>query len=110
MKRLCIVLISLTVGLVAGWVARGFVVPDYPSQWDSVELGMSFDEAELAVPGLEPELREIKGFDQAAIDMGDRCWSLHVSYDDDGLVSKIEKRYVDRRIGFFNRTLVDAKP
>lgn len=110
MKRAVIVLILLTVGLGGGWIARGVVAPPYPSHWDAVELGMTASEAKAAVPDLDPGLRELKGFDQSGLDLGDRYWNLLVSYDDDGRVSEITKNYVDRRIGVFNRSLVESKP
>mgnify|MGYP005863271991 CR=1 FL=1 len=110
MKRASIVLILLTVGFGGGWIVRSMVVPDYPSHWDTIELGMPASEAKATVPGLDPGLREIKGFDQTGVDFGDRYWNLLVSYDGDGRVSEITKNYVDRRIGLFNRSLVESKP
>ncbi len=110
MKRTAIVLILLAAGLGGGWVARSLVAPPYPSHWDAVELGMTASEAKAVVPDLDPGLREIKGFDQTGHDLGDRYWNLLVSYDDGGSVSEITKNYVDRRIGIFNRSLVESKP
>jgi hypothetical protein len=110
MKRAAIVLILLAVGFGGGWSARSVVAPAYPSHWDAVELGMTASEAKAVVPDLDTWLRDMKGFDQTCIDLGDRYWGLLVSYDVDGRVSEITKNYVDRRIGIFNRSLVESKP
>jgi hypothetical protein len=110
MKRAGIILILLAAGFGGGWITRSVVAPDYPSHWDAVKLGMTTSEAKSVVPDLDPGLREIKGFDQAGLDLGDRYWNLLVSYDDHGRVSKITRNYVDRRIGIFNCSLVESKP
>ncbi|BCX47805.1 hypothetical protein HAHE_17130 [Haloferula helveola] len=110
MKRAAIALLILALGFAGGWMARSLAAPDYPSHWDSVKLGMTASEAKGMVPDLDPWLREVKGFDQAGIDLGDRYWSLLVRYDEKGRVSEITKNYVDRRIGIFNRSLVESKP
>jgi hypothetical protein len=110
MKRAGIILILLAASFVGGWITRSVEVSDYPSHWDTVKLGMTTSEAKSAVPDLDPGLREIKGFDQTGLDLGDRYWNLLVSYDDDGRVSEIAKNYVDRRIGIFNHSLVESKP
>jgi hypothetical protein len=109
MKRASLVLIFLTVVFGGGWLARSMMMPAYPIHWDALELGMTPAEAKATVPGLDPCLREMKGFDQAGLDLGDRYWNLLVSYDGDGRVCEITKNYVDRRNGFFNRSLVESK-
>jgi hypothetical protein len=110
MKRAAFILILLSAGFGGGWIARCVVAPDYPSHWDALKLGMTASEAKVTVPNLDPTLRNIKGFDQTGFDLGDRYWNLLVSYDDDGRVSDITKNYVDRRIGIFNRSIVESKP
>lgn len=110
MKRAAFILTLLVVGFGGGWIARSVVAPAYPLHWDAIELGMTASEAKAVVPDLDPWLREMKGFDQTGLDLGDRYWSLLVSYDDEGHVSEITKNYVDRRIGVFNRSLVESKP
>lgn len=109
MKR-SIIIPLLLIGIAIGWLAKSVFAPSYPSHWDTLKLGMTPVQAKTAVPDLDPWLRDIKGFDQAGHDLGDRHWNLQVSYDKDGRVSEISKNYVDHRNGLFNRSIVDSKP
>ena len=68
---------------------------------------MTADEARAAVPGLDRWLRDMKGFDSAGADFGNRYWRLEVSYDGGERVSKIEKHFVDRRLGLWSRNRVE---
>ena len=110
MKRVIYIVLLLAIGFATGWIVRSVKRPAYPGEWDGLRLGMSESEAQLTVPRLDVSLREMKGFDRDRIDYGDRYWSLLVFYGTDGRVSEITKRYVDRRIGIFNRVVVEPEP
>jgi hypothetical protein len=109
MKRNALSFIILLVGFGGSWNAKSVIAPGYPSHWDSLELGMTSIQAKEAVPDLDPRLRDMKGFDQAGLDLGDRYWNLLVCYNEQGQVAEITKNYVDRRLGLLNRSIVQTK-
>ena len=108
MKRLIFIIIPLVIGVAIGWLGKSAVRPENPAHWNNLKLGMTPREAKETVPGLDLSLRDMKGFDQDGLDYGDRYWNLLVSYDEEGRVSEITKKYVDRRLGLFNTLLVEA--
>ena len=107
-KYAVIVAILIAISFACGWFSRSAVVPAYPGHWDSVTLGMTPTEAKVAVPELDSLLRDIKGIDQAGMDLGDRYWNLNLFYDENEEVSGIVKKYADRRCGLFNRSLEES--
>ncbi|MDA0767517.1 MAG: hypothetical protein O3A87_05925 [Verrucomicrobia bacterium] len=107
-KRLIIALLLL--GFTAGWLTRSMMRPSYPDHWNLLQLGMTAQQAKGAVPTLDRSLRDAKGFDQTGIDYGKSYWQLQVSYDDETRVSRIEKSYVNRGLGFFNKSVVTDSP
>ena len=103
-RKRVIVVVLLLMTFLMGWWLRGVFSPPYPNSWNDVRPGMSIEEAHRIVPELDPIVS--KGFDIASIDFGDSYWALWVFVDDDGSVSSVERRYVDRHCGLFSRTTV----
>ncbi|MES2659892.1 MAG: hypothetical protein V4689_14830 [Verrucomicrobiota bacterium] len=106
MKRIYITLGFTLAGMLLGWCARDLARPQYPEYWNNLRLGMSTKQAHLVVPQLE----NWKEADQVTVDYGDRYWNLNVFYDAAGKITAINKRYVDRRFGPMNQTIVSPSP
>lgn len=80
--------------------------PSYPGNWDKINIGMTSQEVKNIIPKIETTLRDIKGFDQVAIDYGDKYWQIQISYDQKFTVNKIEKKFIYRPLGLFNKSIL----
>jgi hypothetical protein len=98
---------SLLLGGVIAFLLTGGPRPSHPAEWKNLRLGMTGDQARAAVPELDGWLRDMKGADFAAADFGNRYWQLKVQYDGGERVSRIERHFVDRRLGLGSRKWVE---
>ena len=64
---------------------------------------MKQSEVHRNIPTIDKNWIEVKGFEQVGKEYGESYWTLSVYYDQYQKVSKIEKRYVYRSLGFFNK-------
>ena len=108
MKRRSLMLLTLLMGALLGWFARDLVRPEYPKRWDQLKLNMTAEEARSVVPNLDTSWREMKGYDQTEVDFGYSYWWLGVSYNQEGRVSTIQKKYSDKRCGLMNKFIFSS--
>ena len=86
---------------------RAFITPNYPQEWDEVEVGMKQSEVHKNIPTIDKNWIEVKGFEQDDKDYGNSYWNLAIYYDKNKNVSRIVKRYVYRSLGLWNRNIID---
>ena len=109
MRRTFWIIVALAIGFVSGWLTGRSWRPDYPEKWDRIRVNMMADEIVKIEPRLSSEMREVKGFDQMAIDYGDRSWQLLVYFDSTLRADRIVKQYVFKSCGFWNKTISEGK-
>jgi hypothetical protein len=109
MKKHIVKAVVLLITLAIGWLVGFSWRPSYPESWNKITLGMSASETRQYEPRLSSEMRDLKGFDQFAIDFGDRAWILVVSLDEKTNVSSVSKMYVFKPCGLWNKTILQSR-
>ena len=78
----------------------------YPKDWELIKLGMNISQVHSNLPRINRAMKDLKDFESEGIDLGNSYWVLRVYYDAQDNVKRIEKEYIYRPLGIFNRKII----